>query len=469
MGSAMAGDLTIANDKNRIGFGIDGSIDFWEIQVFERWIDVLRRENVPLFVQAVEYRGKPIMSQIHWSVDDISKNIASFVGVHEASGLRLVRRYELRMDEAPLEMTVQFNWGNAHLGTELAGNIAIGPDLYHHAPDTGSLADFFYIYRRQFALKENNLDANIRGGVLAVRHVAIVISENDFDRGVMEPAEDIYLPIMDRKKIAQTVDSASVTVNFDINAFALLGSGLRGSRYQDVIFGDLWFPLKPIAFFIERFLQKVGDTIGSLGFAIICLALFVRLVTFPINVWSAVAQRKFNAVQTRMIPEINKVKQMYKGAEQSEAILAIYDKNGISSWSGLKGSLALFVQLPILIAVFAVTTESVVFREVPFFWIGDLSLPDRVLTFSRSIPGLGMNLNLLPLILGIINIYSMGRQRYNNPDSLKGANYMALLLTLLIVFFFYSFAAALVLYWAVVNFVQVFESEYVSLRMSRSL
>ncbi len=464
----MAGDLIITNDKNRIGLGIDGSVIFWEIKVFERWIYVLQRENRPLFVLAVEHKGEPLTSQIHWSVDNISRNTASFVGVHKESGVQLVRRYELRRDDYPLAMTVQVDPGNTDLGSELTGSIYIGPGLYHHTPDAGSLADFFYSYDRKLALKDSDQETNSHGGSLAARHVAIVIGENNFDGGVMVLADDIELPVLDRKRVAQSVASASVTVNFDINAIALLGTNLQGSRHEEIMFGDLWSPLKPLGFLIERFLQKVSVATGSLGFAIICLALFVRIVTFPINIWSAVAQREFNAVQSKMIPEINKIKQKYKGIEQSEAILAIYKKYGVSSWSGLKGSLALFVQLPILITLFAVTTESVVFREIPFLWINDLSLPDRVFAFSRSIPGLGMDLNLLPLALGFINIYSMRRQRHNNPDSSQGANRMALLLTLLIVFFFYSFAAALVLYWVVVNLVQVLESEYVSLRMSSS-
>ncbi len=464
----MATDLFIANDTNRIEFEIDGRVVAWETRVSERWIDVLQRANRPLFVLQVGYKSKDITPQIDWSVDHNSGNTVSFVCEHEESGMRLLRRYVVAEDNSPITMTVQLNWDKIGVTSELAANISIGPGLYHHAPGDGSLGDYFYGYDRQIILQDKDRDSINYGGSLVARHVAIVAKLRGApDSGVAVPSDDLRLPILESKKVALFASSTSITAEYEISAIALLGSDLKGSRHEYIMFDALWSPLKPLGFLIERFLLKVSELVGSLGFAMVCLALVVRLVTLPISIWSATQQRKFTAIQAKMAPEIDQLKQRYKGAEQSEAILDTYKKYGVSPWSGLKGSVALFVQLPILITVFTVTTESVIFREIPFWWFNDLSLPDRSFALPLSIPGVGMYLNLLPLALGLINIYSMRRQRRNNPDSAEGANRMALFLTLLIVFFFYSFSAALVLYWIVVNMIQVLESECVAARSSR--
>jgi len=470
IGNATPSDLFIANNTDRIGFEIDGRVVSWETRVSERWIDVLQRSNMPLFALDVEYKGKAITPQIHWSLGDSTGSSLSFVGVYEASSLWLLRRYLMAGDGLPITMTVQLNWDKADIASEHAANISIGSGLYHHAPNDGSLGDFFYGYDRQIILKNKEHDSIVYGGSLVARHVAVVTELSSTPENVAAipiSGGDLRLPItVADKKAAQSASSARVAVEYEVSAITLLGSRVEGRRYEYLMFDGLWSPLKSLGFLIERFLLSVSGLTGSLGFAMVYLALVVRLVTLPISIWSAIQQRKFTAIQARMASEIDQFKQRYKGAEQSEAILETYKKYGVSPWSGLKGSMALLVQLPILVTVFTVTTESAIFREIPFWWFNDLSLPDRSLAFPLSIPGVGRYLNVLPLILGLINIYSMRRQRRNNPDSAEGANRISLFLTLLIVFFFYSFSAALVLYWIVVNLVQILESEYVAARFS---
>ena len=117
------------------------------------------------------------------------------------------------------------------------------------------------------------------------------------------------------------------------------------------------------------------------------------------------------------------------------------------------------VLLPILIALFGVTTESTLFRDVPFLWASDLSLPDRALALSFSIPGLGSYLNMLPILLGIISVFAALIQSRSSGGTSPRSG---LLLALAFVVFFYSFAAALVLYWMVVNVSQIFEGLYVT-------
>ena len=154
-----------------------------------------------------------------------------------------------------------------------------------------------------------------------------------------------------------------------------------------------------------------------------------------------------------MAPEILSIKANLNGAEQSEAILALYKRYRVSPFSGLKGSASLAVQIPILITIFGLTTESAIFREAAFLWMDDLSLPDALFSLPFVIRGLGGGLNALPLLLGIVSVPASYRLRLLNPVGSSSVRWTALRLSLVIVVLFYSFAAALVVYWITVNVV----------------
>ena len=53
----------------------------------------------------------------------------------------------------------------------------------------------------------------------------------------------------------------------------------------------------------------------------------------------------------RMRPELEIIKREFRGAEQSERILAAYGRHGISPFTGLKPALIVLMQLPVLVAL----------------------------------------------------------------------------------------------------------------------
>jgi YidC/Oxa1 family membrane protein insertase len=187
--------------------------------------------------------------------------------------------------------------------------------------------------------------------------------------------------------------------------------------------------------------------------AIVLFAVLVRLTTLPVNLWAARAQSKFVEVQAIIKPAIASVHDQYKGAEQSERILAIYKEHGVSPFSGLKGSVGLFVQIPFLLAVFNITTESSLLSGESFLWISDLASPDAAMALPGVLPLMGANLNVLPILLGIVNLLSTVISNKSQSES-RG---IGVAITLLVIAFFYSFAAGLVLYWLAINSFQALE------------
>jgi YidC/Oxa1 family membrane protein insertase len=83
------------------------------------------------------------------------------------------------------------------------------------------------------------------------------------------------------------------------------------------------------------------------GLAIIILTALIRLILWPLAGQSIRSQKALQEIQ----PEINKLKEKHKGdkAAQAKAIMDLYKSKNINPASGC---LPLFIQLPILIALY---------------------------------------------------------------------------------------------------------------------
>ena len=202
--------------------------------------------------------------------------------------------------------------------------------------------------------------------------------------------------------------------------------------------------------FIERCFVFLAEALSSHGFAIIAFAICVRVVTLPINWWAMRRQLRFSDISKRMHPLINAAKRDLNGAAQSERILEIYKQHGVNPFSGLVGSVGLFVQIPILLCVFNVLAESSAFAGIGFWLLEDLAEPDRAIPLGIGVPLLGAYLNVMPLVLGAC-LWLSGYVAGFEGQSARGG----MVLSLVMVLFFFSFASGLVLYWMVVTLLRV--------------
>jgi YidC/Oxa1 family membrane protein insertase len=87
----------------------------------------------------------------------------------------------------------------------------------------------------------------------------------------------------------------------------------------------------------------------DVGFAVIILTIFVRIITFPLNQSSIATQNKIKQIE----PEIRQIKERFKNdnQEQAKKTMELYKKNGISPFSGI---ISLIVQIPIIFALYRV-------------------------------------------------------------------------------------------------------------------
>ena len=136
-------------------------------------------------------------------------------------------------------------------------------------------------------------------------------------------------------------------------------------------------------------------------------------------------------------------------------MVELYESEGYDHFAPFKGMLGLFIQIPILIALFTVIGDMGTLRGESFLWIEDLSLSDRLFPWGITLPFFGGYFNLLPWLMAIVTILSTwqasrGSDEHTPVFSLFG-------MALLFFVFFYSFPAALVLYWLSSNLFQLIQ------------
>lgn len=131
-------------------------------------------------------------------------------------------------------------------------------------------------------------------------------------------------------------------------------------------FPILSFIIDPIAKLMGIIINVIFEGLSSvgivnLGLCIIIFTFIIKLLMLPLSI----KQQKFSKMSQLVQPEIQKIQKKYKNKtdqesmmKQQEEIQALYDKYGISM-SG--GCLQMFIQLPILMALYQVI------RNLPFY------------------------------------------------------------------------------------------------------
>lgn len=158
--------------------------------------------------------------------------------------------------------------------------------------------------------------------------------------------------------------------------------------------------------------------------------------------------------QTRIAPLIREIKASYKGLEQSERLIKLYEDEHYDHLAPFKGLIGLFIQIPIFIALFNILGEAFELRGVSFIWIQDLATSDRLFNFGVDLPYFGSYFNLLPFLMAAITVLSTWLAARHSGSA---GTHTGTLFGMAGIFFvlFYSFPAALVLYWMFSNLFQM--------------
>jgi YidC/Oxa1 family membrane protein insertase len=216
-------------------------------------------------------------------------------------------------------------------------------------------------------------------------------------------------------------------------------------------------------FISHLLLQLLGflySLVHNWGLAIILLSLAVYFTLYPLTLKQMRSMKEMQALQ----PHIEELRQKHKDNPQklNKEIMELYREHKVNPFGGC---LPLILQIPIFFALYQALMRTVSLKGAHFLWIKDLASPDKLITLSNTLPVIGNEINILPLIMTVI----MFLQQKMSLASASGAaqeqqKMMLVIFPLMFAVIFYHMPAGLVLYW-LVNSALMFLYQ---LRVSRS-
>jgi YidC/Oxa1 family membrane protein insertase len=226
---------------------------------------------------------------------------------------------------------------------------------------------------------------------------------------------------------------------------------------ENLMYSGLWFWLRWICQALDYLLSGIVMLIPHWGLAIMVLSVVVGLLMRPLSKIADRLQDQVHEIDARLSPTLSAIKKNYKGAEQSEKIIAMYKEENVHPLYSLKSLLGVFVVIPVFIGAFDMLAENIHLSGQSFLWISDLSRADSFLQLPFSLPFFGGYLNLLPFIMTGFSFVASKLHTHPAMDAAQQRKQSRnlVLMSLGFLVLFYTFPAGMVLYWTTNNLISV--------------
>lgn len=204
-------------------------------------------------------------------------------------------------------------------------------------------------------------------------------------------------------------------------------------------FDSLFHPVVQILEVVVGFFYWLTQLVGleNYGLAIILMTIVIKLILYPLTVKQVKSMKAMQDLQ----PKVKALQAKYKGKPQElqQKMGQIYKEAGVNP---LAGCLPLLAQMPILMAMFY-ALQSVHFDNNPaFLWVPNLALPDP--------------LYILPVLSALTTLIAQW-QTTKTSAQVAQMKIMMIAMPIFIGWISIKFAAGLVLYWVVMNIMQVLQ------------
>jgi len=192
-----------------------------------------------------------------------------------------------------------------------------------------------------------------------------------------------------------------------------------------------------------RLLGFLFQLVHNWGLAIVILSLVIYAVLYPLTLKQMRSMKEMQALQ----PQIEELRKTCKDNPQklNKEIMELYRQHKVNP---MGGCLPLILQIPIFFALYQALLRSVVLKGANFLWIKDLSEPDRLFLLPKSLPIIGNEINILPVIMAI-GMFSQQKlsMAKSGGAAAEQQKLMLIMFPLMFGFIFYRMPAGLVLYW----------------------
>lgn len=205
---------------------------------------------------------------------------------------------------------------------------------------------------------------------------------------------------------------------------------------------------------LGHILRVIFEFVNNYGLSIVVFTLFVRLLLVPLMVKQIRSQKAMQDIQ----PKIKEIQEKYKNKpeKQQEELMKIYKEAKINP---LAGCLPLLIQMPILIGLFNVLREPVLYGVFPnadvaaqaaqagFLWIKDISA-----TGSIS----------LALLSGISAYFMQKMMTTGDEQTENMMKSMTYVMAAMSLFWGYTFQAGLAIYWITSNLFSIAQYQLIT-------
>ena len=201
---------------------------------------------------------------------------------------------------------------------------------------------------------------------------------------------------------------------------------------------------------IDSLVALTGRVPGfSYWFALLLIAVFVKLITLPLTLRMYKSQREMQKLQ----PILKQVQEKYKGKpELGQKTMEVYKEHGISPFASC---LPMLVQFPFLIWVYnTIRLYEFHFVNGTFLWIGS-PLSSQM---AHHFPGtIAANLGQFDMVLLVLyaasNYVTMKLTPSPDPQQAAQQKQMSVMMTIMMfwMFMIYRWSAAFMLYWLALN------------------
>ncbi|HWB24720.1 MAG TPA: membrane protein insertase YidC [Chitinophagaceae bacterium] len=235
------------------------------------------------------------------------------------------------------------------------------------------------------------------------------------------------------------------------NDYHILGAQTPPDMDKMVNLGrDLYSFVRPInKYIIMPVFGFFSSFVGNLGWAILLLTLFIRLVTSPLTYTSYLSGAKMKVLR----PELDAIKKKTGSDQQAFAMeqMKLFREAGVNP---LGGCIPALLQIPIFFALYSFFNSSIALRGVHFLWSNDLSSYDTLFHFKSDVWLIGDHISLFCLTAIItsflISIYNLNSTPTQGNPAMK---YMPYIFPFILFFVFNRLPSALTWYYTVSNLI----------------
>jgi YidC/Oxa1 family membrane protein insertase len=206
--------------------------------------------------------------------------------------------------------------------------------------------------------------------------------------------------------------------------------------------------IRPVSLFVTNILLWMHGRLHlAYGWALILFGIVIRLLLWPLNQKAMESGIRMQAVA----PLLKETQDKYKNDPErlQREMLRIYKEHKVNPFGGC---LPMLIPWPVLLALFFVFANTIIFRGVPFLWLPDLSRPDPF--------------RIIPILLGLsmFGLSKVGQIGVPpNPQTKMMVYFMPVFMTVL----FLNFASGLNLYYAAQNIFSIPQQYLIAKRRLR--